>query len=299
MKDFKGRVAVVTGAASGIGRGMAETFAGQGMKVVVSDVEPGALNKAVDELKGTGAEVLGVQTDVSKSEQVEALAQKSIDAFGAVHVLCNNAGVAVTELVASWEATLDDWNWVLGVNLMGVIHGIRTFIPIMLEQGSEGHIVNTASMAGLATGVEPIYGVTKHGVVALSESLHNELAFRGAKIKVSVLCPGWVNTNILNADRNRPTNLSEMAPSTLPPEQASMLRELIGKLLVEGLDPTRVAQQVLDCIRDERFYILTHPEMKSMIEHRMNNILAEEDPTLLMAPGFEALELEQIFPRKE
>jgi NAD(P)-dependent dehydrogenase (short-subunit alcohol dehydrogenase family) len=298
MKEFKGRVAVVTGAASGIGRAMAETFADQGMRVVVSDVEAGALNKAVDELKGMGAEVLGVQTDVSKFEQVEALAQKSIEAFGAVHILCNNAGVIVAGLgVASWEATQDDWNWVLGVNLMGVIHGIRTFIPIMLQQESEGHIVNTASMAGLVAGGEPLYGVTKHAVVALSESLHNELDFRGAKVKVSVLCPGWVNTNILNADRNRPADLSNAATSALPTDVASTVRDMAGKVLESGVDPKAVATLVLDSIRAERFYILTHPDWKHMIEQRMTNILKDRHPERIMAPGLEALEA--LFPRNE
>jgi NAD(P)-dependent dehydrogenase (short-subunit alcohol dehydrogenase family) len=194
MKQFENRVAVVTGAASGIGRALAETFAGAGMKVVLSDVEEAALAKAADALDAAGADVLAIRTDVSRPEQVEELARRSVDAFGGVHLLCNNAGVAVGR-VATWESTLDDWRWILGVNLMGVIHGLRSFIPIMLEQQTEGHIVNTASIAGLVTlGGNALYGVTKHAVVSLSESLHNELAAREAKLKVSVLCPGWVNT---------------------------------------------------------------------------------------------------------
>ena len=291
MREFTDRVAVITGAASGIGRGIAETFAGAGMKLVLADVEPRALARATEQLESAGAQVLGVETDVSKAEQVEALALKSLEAFGAVHVVCNNAGVGVTEPgVASWEATLDDWNWVLAVNLMGVVHGIRTFIPIMLRQESEGHIVNTASMAGLVAGGGPVYGVTKHAVVALSESLHNELAFREARVKVSVLCPGWVNTSILNADRNRPVDLSEAATSSFPSAQVAMFRDIVRKALESGRDPRHVGDQVLDSIREERFYILTHPDWKYLIEHRVNNILQDRSPTSLMPPGMEAVE---------
>jgi NAD(P)-dependent dehydrogenase (short-subunit alcohol dehydrogenase family) len=298
MRDLRGRVAVITGAASGIGRAMAETFAGEGMKVVLADVETGALARTAGDLERAGAEVVAVETDVSRAEAVEALARKALDTFGAVHVLCNNAGVAITELgVASWEHTLDDWNWVLGVNLMGVIHGIRAFVPIMLSQETEGSIVNTASMAGLIAGGEPVYGVTKHAVVALSESLHNELAARGARIKVSVLCPGWVATDILDGDRNRPAELSRMAKSGLPAEQRTIVRELVQKVLESGLDPRDVARRVLDSIREERFYILTHPDWKYMIEHRMSNILQDRDPTFLMAPGLEGAEA--LFPRNE
>src|SRR5215213_2544837 len=206
MKEFSGKVAVITGAASGIGRGLAEACAREGMKVVLADVDEAALAQAERELKDAGAEVLAVRTDVSKADDVEALARRALDAFGAVHLLFNNAGVGAGTTV--WESTLADWEWVLGVNLWGVIHGVRTFVPLMLEQADECHIVNTASMAGLVSGPAlGVYKVTKHGVVALSETLCCELAIMRSKIGVSVLCPGGVNTRIMDSERVRPAGL--------------------------------------------------------------------------------------------
>ena len=167
MQEFEGRVAVVTGGGSGIGRGIAAALAAKGMKIVLADIERQVLEKTADELRASGAEVVGIECDVSKQESVDELAKGALDAFGAVHVLCNNAGVGGGGPAATWEASLDDWNWVLGVNLMGVVHGNRSFVPIILEQGQGGHVVNTASIAGLMIG-GGIYGVTKHAVVALS-----------------------------------------------------------------------------------------------------------------------------------
>lgn len=292
MKELRDRVAVVTGAGSGIGRAMAEAFAREGMKVVLSDIEEEQLTQTTAELEAAGAEVLSVRADVSKPEQVETLARKSVDAFGGVHVLCNNAGVAVGGPgVATWESTVDDWNWILGVNLMGVIYGAHTFMPIMLAQESEGHIVNTASIAGLVTPFgNGLYGVTKHAVVALSEAMYNELRSRGAKVKVSVLCPGWVDTRIADADRNRPAALSDAAVSTLSPEEAQVLEDLLRKALESGLNAKDIAKMVLDSIRDERFYILPHPDWNHMIEHRMHNILEERPADAILPPGFEVLE---------
>jgi NAD(P)-dependent dehydrogenase (short-subunit alcohol dehydrogenase family) len=182
---------------------MAEAFIAEGMKVVLADVERSALDATTQQLSSQGAEVVGVECDVSKSQSVDALAKEALDAFGAVHVVCNNAGVAGGGAGPSWEHPLDDWDWVLGVNLMGVVHGIRSFVPILLEQDDGGHIMNTASIAGLLHGGGS-YGVSKHAVVALSESLFGELAQLGPKIGVSVLCPGWVNTRIIESERNRP-----------------------------------------------------------------------------------------------
>ena len=197
------KVAVITGAASGIGRGLAERFAAEGMKVVLADVEEEALAKLEADLKAKDATVLTVRTDVSNATEVENLAVQTLEAFGAVHILCNNAGVVCSRPV--WEHTLADWEWVLGVNLWGVIHGIRSFVPRMLAQGNECHIVNTASILGLVSGSgEGIYKVSKHGVVVLSETLADELAQKGANIQVHVLCPGWVRTGILDSARNRP-----------------------------------------------------------------------------------------------
>jgi short-subunit dehydrogenase len=278
MKEFEDKVAVVTGAASGIGRGMAERFAAEGMKVVLADIEQGALAQTEREMKGKGATVLAVPTDVSKAGDVEALAEKTIDAFGAVHVLCNNAGVGVGGV--TWERTVADWEWVLGVNLWGVIHGIRVFVPIMLEQDTEGHIVNTASQAGLYSGAWlAIYSVTKHAVVTLSEALHHELTLSGAKVKVSVLCPATVNTGIADSGRNRPAELqNDPAGETRSPQMEAM-EQAFRQLLATGLTPEQVADHVFNAIRDEKFYIITHPETKDRVRIRMEDILQERNPT--------------------
>src|SRR5215471_8054328 len=258
MKDVQGRVAVVTGAASGIGRGMCEAFVEAGMRVVLADVEQKALEPTTQTLRAGGADVHGVVTDVSKPEQVEALANETLRHFGAVHVVCNNAGVA-SEATPSWRSTMDDWNWVLGVNLMGVIYGVRTFLPILIDQGVGGHIVNTASLAGLLPGGNIPYAVSKFGVVALSEGVYIELKQGGYRPSISVLCPGFVNTNILDCARNRPHELAETTePMTGP--IADAFREWFREQLRQGLAPRRVGDQVLAAIRDDRFYILDHPQ---------------------------------------
>jgi NAD(P)-dependent dehydrogenase (short-subunit alcohol dehydrogenase family) len=287
MKDVKGKVAVVTGAASGIGRGMAESFVDAGMKVVLSDVEPGALERTTQALRANGADVHPVVTDVSKPEQVQALAGQTLSKYGAVHVLCNNAGVGVTG-GPSWTNTLDDWSWILGVNLMGVIYGLRTFMPIMIEQKTEAHMVNTASLAGLISGDNPLYATTKFAVVALSEGVYLELQRGGFKPKISVLCPGFVDTNILNAERNRPAELDEKTARSTGPA-AEIGRQWFAEQLKQGLSPRNVGDQVLAAIRDERFYILTHPDWNPLIEHRMKTILAGENPSPLRPPGFDSL----------
>jgi NAD(P)-dependent dehydrogenase (short-subunit alcohol dehydrogenase family) len=275
MTELTGKVAVVTGAASGIGRAMAARFAAEGMKVVLADVEEAALAAAVTTMTASGAAAIGVPTDVARAADVEALARAALRAYGGVHVVCNNAGVVAAGV--SWERSVADWEWVLGVNLWGVIHGIRVFVPIMLEQGTEGHVVNTASMAGLVSGpLNAIYNVTKHGVVTLSETLHQDLQLRGAPIGVSVLCPGWVNTRIMDADRNRPTASAAGAAARTPEEAA--LEQAVRQLLATGLPPTQVAAQVVDAIRARRFYILTHPEWKGLIRARLEDILAERTP---------------------
>jgi NAD(P)-dependent dehydrogenase (short-subunit alcohol dehydrogenase family) len=287
MQDIHGKVAVVTGAASGIGRGMCEAFIDAGMRVVLADVEEQALERTSRQLRAGGADVHSVRTDVSKPEQVQALADETLRHYGAVHVVCNNAGVA-TETMPSWGGTLDDWNWVLGVNLMGVIYGVRTFLPILINQGAGGHIVNTASLAGLVTGGNTPYAVTKFGVVALSEGIYLELKQGGYRPSISVLCPGFVNTNILNCARNRPPELAEAAEPMVGPV-ADAFREWLAEQLQQGLDPRRVGDQVLAAIRDDRFYILTHPEWNPTVENRMRAILAGDNPSVLPPPGFESL----------
>src|SRR4051794_26987241 len=273
MKNLSGKVAVITGGASGIGRAVAGRCAAAGMKVVLADIEQSALELAEKELSGDGADVIAVPTDVSKSESVDALAERALEAFGAVHVLHNNAGVAAGGPI--WECTLADWQWVLGVNLWGVIHGVRTFVPIMLERGEEGHIVNTASAAGLTS--PPFlgpYNVTKHGVVTLSETLARELAMQHSKIKVSVLCPGFVNTGIFTSNRNRPDELRN-------PEDDDSIASVLAAHVMEGaLAPEIVADHVLDAVRHEQFYILTHPELMEAIKGRMDDIVTGKAPRM-------------------
>src|SRR4029453_15315110 len=279
MEEFRDKVAVVTGAASGIGRGLAERFAAAGMKVVLADVEQSALDQADAEMRERGATVLPVRTDVSKPEQVEQLAQQTLEAFGAVHIVCNNAGVGGGG-GPLWERTLADWQWTLGVNLWGVIHGIRVFLPIMLEQGDEGHIVNTASMAGLVSiPMLSIYNVKKNGVVTLSETLYMELHATGSKIGVSVLCPGFVDTNIATSERNRPDALQNEGgePELNPQQQAA--RQMMEGMLKAGLKPAAVADRVFEAVHEGKFYVLTHPELKDGIRRRMERILDETNPT--------------------
>lgn len=278
MKEFKDKVAVVTGAASGIGRGIAERCAQEGMKIVLADIEKEALSKAEEEMKATGATVLAVPTDVSKARDVDALAQKTLDAFESVHLLCNNAGVGGGTSI--WESTLADWEWVIGVNLWGVIHGVRTFVPIMLEQDTECHIVNTSSVGGLISGPgRGVYRVTKHGVVTLSETLHHELTQQGAKIGVSVLCPGFVRTRIVDSERNRPLALRNPPIERTPTPEELDFMQLSQERVQNGMPPEQVADQVFTAIQQNRFYILTHPESKEFIKLRVEDILQERNPT--------------------
>ncbi len=280
MTEFKGRVAVVTGGASGIGRAMAERFAEEGMKIVIADVEDAALRKAESEMKADGAEVTAVRCDVSSAQDVKQLAEKAVRAYDRVHILCNNAGVGITG--PTWAIALEDWEWVLGVNLWGVVYGIHYFVPIMLEHGEPSHIVNTASMAGLTSGgsMAP-YHVSKHGVVTLSEGLHHEFQQVGAKIRVSVLCPGWVDTRINESDRNRPAGA--VAEASMDP-MGRAFRDMVGKALKAGLKPRDIAELVFKSILDETFYILPHAHWKNMIEARMRDVLEQRDPTVVLPP---------------
>jgi len=253
MHELNGRVAVVTGGASGIGFGLASAFAAEGMKVVIGDIEVPALDDAVAKLEASGAEVLGVPTDVSDDASVAALAAAAVDRFGAIHVACNNAGVGAGGM--SWDVPLDTWQWVLGVNLWGVIHGIRAFAPVVMQQ-PEGHIVNTASIAGLVAGpfMGP-YNASKHAVVALSETLHHEMGMLAPHVKVSVLCPGWVRTRIADSQRNRPTPRAPVAGT-----ENTMLADILRARIDDAMPPEVLAAKVVDAIRAERFWILPHDD---------------------------------------
>jgi NAD(P)-dependent dehydrogenase (short-subunit alcohol dehydrogenase family) len=280
MREFRNRVAVVTGAASGIGRAMAGRFAAEGMRVVLADIEQAALDRAAGQLRDDGAAVLAVRTDVSRAEDVQALADAAVAEFGAVHVLCNNAGVGMGSDFA--KIPLSTWEWVLGVDLWGVIHGCRTFLPLLTEQ-DEAHIVNTSSMAALnghPLGLAP-YTVAKFGVLGLSQNLFFELAATtGGRVGVSVLIPGLTRTRIFESARNRPDDVAvPPASSFARTSQASL-----GTALGAALDPEKVADVVLDAIREPRFYILPHPEEAfDMAEQQLRWMRANEP--LVPGPG--------------
>jgi NAD(P)-dependent dehydrogenase (short-subunit alcohol dehydrogenase family) len=279
MQDFDGKVAIVTGAASGMGRAMAERFAREGMKVVLADIEEAALDRAVTELRHQEYDVLGVLTDVSRQEAVEELCNRALDAYGKVHILCNNAGVA-GERGMVWEETPRFWEWMMGVNFYGVLHGIRVFVPRMLEHGEEGHVVNTASIAGLGSGWG-VYGVTKHAVVAMTEWLSANLQMIDARIGASVLCPSGVATNITTLFRSRPPELADDAstPASIEERRLKRYRERMSAAVAAGKQPTEIADTVLQAIKDGDFYILTHPEQQEeRIRARAELMISRKPP---------------------
>ncbi|MBS0337130.1 MAG: SDR family NAD(P)-dependent oxidoreductase [Proteobacteria bacterium] len=275
MKALKGKVAVVTGGASGLGRAMALHFAREGMHVAIADLEQPGLDAVAGELRALGVNAIGVRTDVSKAAEVDALAARVVAELGGVHVVCNNAGIS--PLGAAWENTLADWEWMLGVNLWGVIHGVRTFTPLLLAQ-DEGHIVNTASVAGL---INPpgsaMYNVTKHAVVALTETLYHDLGERKSKVGCSVLCPAYVPTGIADSERSRPAGLANPAVRKSPEQVAR--EEMLKKAVRSGrLSADDIGAAVIAAVREDRFYILTHPRIKGAIQARMEDILAGRQP---------------------
>ena len=274
MQHLDGKVAVVTGAASGIGLAMAQRFAREGMKLTLVDIEAGALEEAAAELASAGADVFAQRVDVSDADSMDGLAQAVLDRFGAVHLVCNNAGVAMGGPM--WDISTADWEFVLRPNLWGVIHGVRVFTRHLIGQ-DEGHIVNTASLAGLVSvpGFGP-YNVTKHAVVTLSETLHGELAALGSKVGVSVLCPGFVTTRLWDSDRNWPEDLPSRDPQL--PEQQEQTRAVLKALIEAGISTDPVIERVVDAIVNQRFYILTHEGTEDAVEQRMGRIIRGENP---------------------
>lgn len=275
MEELEGRVAVVTGAASGIGRGLADRFAAEGMKVVLSDVEEAALTIAVAEVRDAGGEAIGVRADVAQRADVEALAAATLDAFGAVHVVCNNAGVSSGAPFS--DIPQASWDWVLGVNFYGVLYGCQVFLPLLREQG-EGHIVNTASIAAL-NGFLPTgtpYVVSKFAVLGLSENLHHELAMLGEPIGISCLCPAFVTTNIGASERNLPQGVPALADH---PVRRAIYDQVRQSNRTTGMSPAEVAEVVVDAIRTKRFYILPHlDEARGAVEARLRWMLEDEPP---------------------
>ena len=268
MEKLQGKVAVVTGAASGIGRALADRLGAEGMRVVLADIEEKELAAATAEVTDTGVEAIAVATDVSSADSVNALRDRAVDHFGAVHVVCNNAGVAPTGPVL--ESTAADWEWVIGVNLMGVVHGVLAFGPLLVDQ-SDGHIVNTASGAGLIpTPTMGPYCATKHAVVGLSETLYHELA--GTDVGVSVVCPGFVRTNIFFSERNRPTDLGGRMDYE---EDRQAMQEVIASA---GTDPSVVADGAVDAIRSGQLFVLPHPELVPIVRERIESIAGDREP---------------------
>lgn len=281
MNNFKGGTAVITGAASGFGLEVSRIAAGLGMNLVMADVQQGALDTAAAEIRATGVEVLPVRIDISKADEVEAMGRATFERFGAPNFVFNNAGVGGGGLV--WESSLKDWEWVLGVNLMGVVHGVRVFTPMMLDAAKKdpawrGHIVNTASMAGLLAAPNMgIYTVSKHAVVALSETLYQDLSLVTDQVHASVLCPYFVPTGIADSARNRPADLTEDKPLT---KSQLIGRAMASKAVTSGkVTATTIAESVFDAIRNERFYIYSHAHALAGVQVRLDDILQGRNPS--------------------
>jgi NAD(P)-dependent dehydrogenase (short-subunit alcohol dehydrogenase family) len=273
MREFKGKTAFVTGGASGIGLAMAKAFAESGMNVMIADVEQSALDSALKDLNQYGNHVRGVACDVADPDGVERAAQASFAAFGKVHILCNNAGVAAGGGID--RISVDNWRWVVDVNLMGVVYGIRSFLPHIREHGEGGHIVNTASMAGMISGMglSP-YTATKFAVVAISEGLRPQLQPLG--IGVSVLCPHFVRTRIGESGRNRQERYGQSRPLDPDSPAAAMVADIASRIEA-GIDPAAVAARVLDAISNDELYIFTHPNMRELVDQRFAAIQAAMD----------------------
>ena len=275
MKEFKGKTAVVTGAASGIGYALAKRFAQEKMNVVLADIEQDALDAAVTKISNLGVEAVGIAVDVMDKNSVQSLTKQSIDAFGNIHILCNNAGVAPPAIdEAIWDHDMSDWDWVMGVNFYGVLYGIQSFLPHMIEHQEEGHVLNTVSMAGIL-GLEGSYGVSKFAALSLSEGLFQSLKKINSKIGASVLCPGFVATNIIDSQRNRPEHLASDKKSNF------LLKQLASSVLKRGKKPDEIATRAIEAIQANNFYILPHPVYDERVKDRYERILARTEPEIL------------------
>ncbi len=280
MELTTGKVAVVTGAAGGIGLALATRFANSGLHIVLADVDADSLAVAADGIRDLGVDTLEVVCDVSDEASVEALATATIERFGAVHVVCNNAGVSST--ADPWAGPVSTWKWVLGVNLWGVVHGVRAFLPHLVASGG-GHIVNTASIAGIYPGFGASYDASKHAVVALTEDLYREMQTSGQPVGVSVLCPGWVRTRIIDAERNWPAELGEVPPSA---ESNEIVLKYVRRAIDEGTTPAAVADEVAAAITEDRFWVFPDPEFVEMAIQRWHEIADRQNPTLFRdTPG--------------
>lgn len=277
MRKFDGRVAVITGGGSGMGEAMAWRFAREGMKIVVADIDAAAAGKVCDALKAAGHQALPVRADVGKAEEVQALADAAFGTFGSVDLLCNNAGVVPSgRFRPVWEYPLEDWKWSFDVNLMGIAHGLRSFVPRMLAQGTEGHIVTTASVAGLVSGSgSPVYSAAKHAAVRITEALYASLRELKAPIGVTLLCPGLVNTRIYESERNRPQDLR---PEGGAAEESTELKAIAAELYTGAISPAEVADMVFAAVCENQFYVLTTNTFDKEIGHRMQAILERRNP---------------------
>lgn len=277
MKDLEGKVAVITGGASGIGLAMAEAFGAEGMRLVLCDVQQDALEKAVDELRASGIQAIGVKADVSKFAEVEALARRTLEAFGKVHVVVNNAGVSITG--PTWHMSLDDWRWVYDVNFWGVVHGIKAFVPILIEQGEPGHVINTASMASFnGTGEHSPYCSSKAAALSISQSLYSELVAANTQIGVSVVCPGMVDTQIHRSWRNRPQGDKAWSDREWQDPQHMRGSEVFQG---RGVPPGEIAQLTLEALKENRFYVLNTPNWREQMKQRLDNMLAGANPPVV------------------
>ena len=277
MQDLVGKVAVITGAGGGIGAALAHMFAREGMRVVISDVDEQAARSTAADIAGSGSEAIAMRVDVSRQEDLDALADLAWDQFGSVDILCNNAGIVPSGRYRPiWEFPLEDWRWAFDVNVMGVVHGLRSFMPRMIAQNTEGHVVTTASVAGLVSGSgSAVYSASKHAAVRATEALYASLQEIGSPIGVTLLCPGLVNTNIYNSERNRPSSLM---PKEGIAEETAELQSIADSLYRDAISPDEVARMVLDAVRTRQFYLLTSDNFDDPVRERFEALLARRNP---------------------